>query len=757
MTVEELNVVITAQNHEFNEAINGVINRLDDMDERTRQYGDSASGVFKKVAAAASALGIGKIISDSVMNAGELEQNLGGAEVVFQKSAYSMKNHAKTAFQDMGLSESGYLATANKMGALLKGTGMDAASAAAMSQQAMQRAADVASIMGIDTASAMEAVTGAAKGNFTMMDNLGVAINDTTLQIYAQEHGLGKLETTQQKVNAAMQMFFEKTEYAAGNYARENDTFSGSLSTFRAELDNLTADLGTTLLPTATVLLETARGGLEAVSPLIIGIGEGINGVCQYVNNLSPSAKTMLVIMVLSAITIPAVTKAQLLYNAANGAWKNLLGILIPKEITRANVLKATVGWLAIIAGMLALVADVGATAREMNSGEDMQETADGADTAADSVDGLAESYNGLGAGAESAKKSLADIDTLNVFGGSASTGGVDFGAVVEGAEGASDTVLGLSDDLGGLSEEMDDLNNLSLDGLGDTFSTTFGDIGTGFSTMLDAFNFDSDTQLSSLRVLNEKIKGIFGEDWTNFWGDVGSTIYSAFGEHNNEFERQEALGEIHGWLEDVNSALTGWMGPFGETWTNFWGGIGDALYNGISGADEKLKKSQEFDGNSEGNEGGMTTVIQKSLSEYIHQGIDPEKALEQAKNDYFNAHQGAEEYFEENNVGDIINAKLAYELQKIQLDYGQLIRNADGTFSPAQNDYEYADYSGLGEKSGNYTSPAYGSEQLSASQLKRMENCINLNLNLQTEVDLDGTRIGESVTEYQTREAAPD
>ena len=43
------------------------------------------------------------------------------------------------------------------------------------------RAADVASIMGIDV-DAVEAVAGAAKGNFTMMDNLGVAINDTSLK-----------------------------------------------------------------------------------------------------------------------------------------------------------------------------------------------------------------------------------------------------------------------------------------------------------------------------------------------------------------------------------------------------------------------------------------------------------------------------------------------------------------------------------------------------------------------------------------------
>jgi len=84
----------------------------------------------------------------------------------------------------------------------------------------------------------MEAVAGAAKGNFTMMDNLGVAINDTTLQIYAMENGLGELVTTEDKVSAAMQLFMESTAYAAGNYARENETLAGSLTTAKAAFEN---------------------------------------------------------------------------------------------------------------------------------------------------------------------------------------------------------------------------------------------------------------------------------------------------------------------------------------------------------------------------------------------------------------------------------------------------------------------------------------------------------------------------------------
>jgi hypothetical protein len=178
---------------------------------------------------------------------GELEQNMGGSEAVFKEYAEGMQKTAETAYENMGLSASGFLATANKMGALFKGAGFDIEEAASLSADAMQRAADVASIMGLDVSAAMESVAGAAKGNFTMMDNLGVAINDTTLQQYALEKGIEKTTqqmTTQEKVGLAMELFMERTAYAAGNYSKENATLAGSLGTAKAALDDFLSGAG---------------------------------------------------------------------------------------------------------------------------------------------------------------------------------------------------------------------------------------------------------------------------------------------------------------------------------------------------------------------------------------------------------------------------------------------------------------------------------------------------------------------------------
>lgn len=695
MTVEELNIVISANDRKFNEAIGDVIGRLDDLEEQSRRSTDDIGNFFTNLGHKLAALGIGKIIGDSIMSGGELEQQLGGVEIVFSEHAESMRKAAATAYKDMGLSESDYLAKANKMGALLKGSGFDTGYASSMSQQVMQRASDVASIMGVDVKDAMEAVTGAAKGNFTMMDNLGVAMNEMTLQAYAQEKGLGKLETTQQKVSAAMQMFLDKTEYAAGNYARENDTFSGSLTTAKAQLENMTADLGTQLLPTATSLLTMVRGGLEAISPLVVSLGEGLNSVAQYLIGLSPSAKTLLGIAVGAAVAIPAATKAHALWTAANEKWNSLLNILIPKEAKRANIMKATAGWLVIVASLLSVVASIGATAREMNESEGtaMEDTAAGADKAAESTDKLSDSMAGLGKSADTTKKKLADIDTLNVFDAGSSAGGVDFNAIVDGAEAAQGSVTGLADELAGVTGNLDELsektNSFSLDGLAKNFGDTFKDIWTGLVTFLDGFNFNSDTQLDSLRVLDSKVRELFGDDWSDFWTGVGSTMYRAFGENNSEYDRYMALTDIQNWLEDINGFLTGWMGEFGEAWKEFWMGIGS----------------------------------------WIYEQLNPEPT------DYSTQHK---EGWGSGRMRGVDNAEYSPETYSA------------GSFSGKMRGYDYADYSaqqssipGAIYSGGAMTGPVQLPDSSAAPQIIEFHNYI----------DLDGQIIAENTTQYQNNE----
>ena len=209
-----------------------------------KSAGKNLVGALKGVIAGAA---IGKFFKDAINAGGELEQNLGGTEAVFGEFAKKVQKTADDAYKNMGMSASDYMATANKMGSLFQGSGVQQERALELTTKAMQRAADVASVMGLDTSAAMESIAGAAKGNFTMMDNLGVAMNATTLQAYALEKGVNfKWDTASnaEKAELAMQMFMDRTAQYEGNFARESEeTFSGSLGAMKSAATNFIATL----------------------------------------------------------------------------------------------------------------------------------------------------------------------------------------------------------------------------------------------------------------------------------------------------------------------------------------------------------------------------------------------------------------------------------------------------------------------------------------------------------------------------------
>lgn len=282
------------------------IRSIEDTTDKAEQSESRMGKAFSKIGSAAVAVGkkmaqglavgtaaMGALLVKSLSLAGDLEQNLGGSEAVFGEYATKMQEIADEAFSNMGLSASDFLATANKMGSLFKGAGFDVKTASDLTAKAMQRAADVASIMGIDVSIAMESIAGAAKGNFTMMDNLGVAMNDTQLQAYALAQGIetSTQEMTQQeKIGLAMQMFLEKTADYTGNYAKENETLSGSLTTLKAAFKNFLSGAGDaeTLASSLVSSGEVIAEKIEALLPSLI------SGISTLLEKLVPKIPALI-------------------------------------------------------------------------------------------------------------------------------------------------------------------------------------------------------------------------------------------------------------------------------------------------------------------------------------------------------------------------------------------------------------------------------------------------------------------------------
>lgn len=309
-------------------ALNNMESQLDDTTGATKDYGRETESAGKKtssakenfskaasvignvaetiakaaaaIATAAGAMAIAagaaltKLVKSSVDAYGELEQNLGGSEAVFGEFADAVQKKGEEAYRTMGVTQSEYLATANKMGALFQGSGVEIERSMELSTQAMQRATDMASVMGIDVNDALQAVTGAAKGNYTMMDNLGVAMNATTLEAYAVAQGMDtafKDMTNAEKAELAMQYFFEKTSQYAGNFEKEaSTTISGSFGLLEASVQSLVAGMGNSeadiqaltqnvvdaLMLVVKNVQPVVQAVLQALPTIVSGIGQAI-------------------------------------------------------------------------------------------------------------------------------------------------------------------------------------------------------------------------------------------------------------------------------------------------------------------------------------------------------------------------------------------------------------------------------------------------------------------------------------------------
>lgn len=290
---------------------------------------------------------IAGLIGKAVTMAGDLEQQIGGTEAVFGKFADTVQDKAAGAFDKMGLSANDFMATANKMGALMQGSGLSIEESMNLSTEAMQRAADVASIMGIDVQMAMDSVAGAAKGNFTMMDNLGVAMNATTIEAYALSKGIetsfAEMDNAT-KVGLAMEMFLEKTSYAAGNYAKENKTFAGSFTTLKAATSNFLS----------------GAGGIEEVADALVSFG-GI--LVESITNMAPTVVEGLVTLTETLIPQIPILLQSLMPAVLEGAVSLINGLvaIFPALITliQQNVPTIVNGAILIVKTLLMTILDM--------------------------------------------------------------------------------------------------------------------------------------------------------------------------------------------------------------------------------------------------------------------------------------------------------------------------------------------------------------------------------------------------------------
>lgn len=156
------------------------------FNQGTKKLGTIAKGGLAVLgtAIASTVAGFGAITKASLDSVASLEQNVGGVETLFKKSADTVIANAKRAYETAGLSANDYMSTVTSFSAsLLQSLGGDTKKAAEVADMAITDMSDNANKMGTSMEMIQNAYQGFAKQNYTMLDNLKLGYGGTKTEM----------------------------------------------------------------------------------------------------------------------------------------------------------------------------------------------------------------------------------------------------------------------------------------------------------------------------------------------------------------------------------------------------------------------------------------------------------------------------------------------------------------------------------------------------------------------------------------------
>lgn len=270
--IRSLVVKVGADTKQFQSEMKNISKDLGKAGKKISQAGKNMTlGVTLPAAAAGAA---------AFKMAAEMEDAMGAADQIFGKSAENMKGWAKGLESYYGIATGEAMEYGNMMGSMLQNIGgLTEDEAAKQSQTLIKLAGDLTAMYGGTTADAVHALTGALKGNNTMLDNYGMAVNDSMIKTKALEMGLydgtGQMDLATKQA-ATLALIMEQSGAAQGQAARESEGASGSMRALMTEVKNLGTTMGTVLLPMITPIISKIKEMVEKFGSLDEGTKKNI-------------------------------------------------------------------------------------------------------------------------------------------------------------------------------------------------------------------------------------------------------------------------------------------------------------------------------------------------------------------------------------------------------------------------------------------------------------------------------------------------
>ena len=284
MTLEELNIKITAETASLRKEIQQVESQMkhlsQNVEQNNKKVEDSFSKLAKAIPWAAIIKGLTDISKAAISAAYDLAEVQNVVDVAFGSSAGKIDNWAKSMKDSFGLSEKSAKEFASTFKTIGDSMGLSNTASSQMATNLTELAADMASFYNADADTTSNALQAIYTGNAQALKQYGIVLSETTLEEFAAANGLKQKysEMTQaEKVLLRYQYVMKATKNAQGDFARTADSVANQLKLLKENGNELLQQFGNKLEPSVKNLLAAANEMVPVANELIDAVGEVID------------------------------------------------------------------------------------------------------------------------------------------------------------------------------------------------------------------------------------------------------------------------------------------------------------------------------------------------------------------------------------------------------------------------------------------------------------------------------------------------
>ena len=288
MTVDELQVLITANTKALQKEIAKTNTTVASLKKSADKTQSGVTSAFKKLKTGIVALGIGKVIKDSIQLGMDAIESDNLFEVSMGKMADSVRDWSEEVGNALGLSATEMRKNVGTIYNMTTSMGLAEDNALKMSKGVTLLANDMASFYNLSTDEAFSKINAGLTGETEPLKRLGILVDENTIKQVAYQQGIaetGSELTQQQKVLARYVAILQQTGNAQGDLARTLDSPSNMLRQLKSQVQQLGITFGSFFMPI-----------LQAVIPYITAFAKvityALNSLAKFLGIKSTSASS---------------------------------------------------------------------------------------------------------------------------------------------------------------------------------------------------------------------------------------------------------------------------------------------------------------------------------------------------------------------------------------------------------------------------------------------------------------------------------